>query len=250
MSYRLTPPLVRLRDEINAAYPGRSKISDGWIGDLAHQARKSDHNPDANGVVHAIDVTQWDPGSPLNPNDDVAEAVAEHLRRTKDPRIKYVIWRGRMFSSYASGGVAPWTWRPYTGPNGHFHHVHVSVNPNGADKGWGFTRPSDPAKARAWAPFRPGATDPTIYASGGMRHQVAETQLILKALSIRWADPELDPGPIDGIYGKKSQAAVRAFKRRIIALQKALGTTPWPNDDELVGHLTVNMLRFWNNVTA
>ena len=135
MNWHLAPSLVQLRAEITAGWPGRSTVSDGSIGDPAHSARVSDHNPDADGWVRAVDVTQWDPHTPNDPSDDVAQALAEHLRSQRDPRIKYVIWRGRMFSSYATATRAAWAWGPYSGPNGHFHHVHVSVvaGPAGLD---------------------------------------------------------------------------------------------------------------------
>ena len=51
MSWTLAPALVQLRQELNARWPGRSKASDGTIGDAAHKARVSEHNPDADGVV-------------------------------------------------------------------------------------------------------------------------------------------------------------------------------------------------------
>lgn len=118
MAARIAASLATLRDQINAAYPQRSKVSDGWIGDPAHASRKSDHNPNGAGVVQALDITH-DPAK----GPDTWK-LAETLRQNKDPRIKYVISNGRIFSSQSS----PWTWRPYTGANKHAHHIHVSVN--------------------------------------------------------------------------------------------------------------------------
>ena len=114
---RLAKSLATLRDQINVQYPKRSKLSDGWIGDAAHRATGSDHNPNSAGVVTALDITH-DPAHGVD-----SWALAEILRQRKDPRIKYVISNGRIFSSV----VSPWQWRPYTGANKHAHHVHVSV---------------------------------------------------------------------------------------------------------------------------
>lgn len=251
MPWRLAGSLVTLRNEINNAYPGRSKVSDGALGDTAHSSRVSDHNPDAGNVVRAIDVTQDDPFDTSTPSDDVAEALAEFLRAKKDPRIKYVIWRGRMFSSYKVGKVAPWTWRPYHGPNGHFHHVHVSVQPGGVgDDGrpWGFTRPGNhPPVSRKWIPFGPNfTTDQAITTKNGELVEVTEVQMILTALAHDWHAPELDPGPIDGQYGPRSQAAIRGFKRRMIVLQHATGQQAWPSTDATVNGNVIAALRFWN----
>jgi hypothetical protein len=115
---RKAQSLEVLLSQIDAKYPGRSKSSDGWIGDAAHQATKSDHNPNSAGVVQALDITH----DPANGVD--TWALAETLRLNRDPRIKYVISNGRIFSSV----VDPWNWRPYTGANAHAHHVHVSVS--------------------------------------------------------------------------------------------------------------------------
>jgi hypothetical protein len=53
------------------------------------------------------------------------DKISEQLRLSRDARIKYVIWRDRMYSSYPSAGRPGWTWRPYSGT---FHsHLHVSV---------------------------------------------------------------------------------------------------------------------------
>lgn len=117
MGWRVAKSLLTLREQVDAMAPGRDKSSDGTIGDQSHQSRNSDHNPDANGVVTAMDITN----DPAHGAD--AGAIAEMLRLSKDSRIKYVISNRRIFSSLTS----PWQWRPYTGINAHTHHVHVSV---------------------------------------------------------------------------------------------------------------------------
>lgn len=113
MVYHLAPSLVQLRAEANAVWPGRSKVSDGWIGDTAHGARTSDHNPDyrAGGVVRAIDLTN----AGLDPDRLVAAACA-------DIRTAYVISRGLIY--VRDRGFRA---ERYTGANGHHHHVHISI---------------------------------------------------------------------------------------------------------------------------
>jgi hypothetical protein len=113
--------LDQLKDQIDAAYPGRSISSDGWVGDAAHAARVSDHNPDADGVVRARDFTE-DLAIGLSMNQ-----IAEDIRVSRDKRVKYVIHEGRMFSSYSTSARAAWEWGPYTGINAHLTHMHVSV---------------------------------------------------------------------------------------------------------------------------
>jgi hypothetical protein len=128
MSWYLVPSLVALRDQANAMWPNRDKSSDGSIGDAAHSSRTSDHNPDpVTGAVRAYDLDE-----DLDGTDDESGAelmsFAEHLRSTRDPRIKYVIYEGRMFSSYPTSAYPAWTWRPYSGTsNPHTKHMHVSV---------------------------------------------------------------------------------------------------------------------------
>ena len=134
MSYFLSPALVRLRAEINTLWPGRDKSSDGWIGDTAHSARRSDHNPDypAGGIVRAIDVDK--DGIPTD------AVVAQIIR---DPRVAYVIWNARIWenpAAYPGRGY----WRAYTGANAHRQHFHVSVRHgarwDGNGSSWGITR--------------------------------------------------------------------------------------------------------------
>ena len=121
MQWRLAQSLVELRDEVNAKWPKRSKDSDGSIGDASHASRSSDHNPwitDPPGphVVSAIDITH-DPASGCD-----SYSLAEFLRLSGDPRIKYIISNRKIAS--AQGG---WAWRKYSGANPHNHHCHISV---------------------------------------------------------------------------------------------------------------------------
>ncbi len=120
MTWRLAESLETLRGQINAAAPNRSKASDGTIGDAAHASRASDHNPHVRdgktGVVTAIDITH----DPRNGVD--GDSIAAALRGSLDPRIKYIIWKRRIWTP-AKGA----DWRRYTGSNPHDKHVHVSV---------------------------------------------------------------------------------------------------------------------------
>lgn len=135
-----TSLLVLLR-EVNAVNPGRDKTSDGGVGDAAHQARPSSHNPDQYGVYRARDFDK----------DGLdAGALAEHIRRrgqAGDPRLRnggYVIWNRRIAGPDHRG----WQWRPYTGINAHLSHVHVSVtdDPGHYDdpRPWGWLPPALP----------------------------------------------------------------------------------------------------------
>lgn len=122
---RIAKSLDVLRGQIDQRYPNRSKVSDGWIGDPAHAARDSDHNPDDDGVVKALDITH----DLVNGPD--TWAMAETLRKNRDRRIKYVISNGRAFvgnhGTWNGNNVGAWTWFKYTGANNHAKHVHVSV---------------------------------------------------------------------------------------------------------------------------
>lgn len=123
-AWKVAKSLLHLRDQINHAVPDRKRQNDGTIGDAAHSARVSDHNPNMAGVVCAMDITH-DPKGGCD-----SYALAETLRAAKDKRIKYVISNRKIFSS----GSAPWQWRPYHGANPHDCHVHVSVK--GPNRVW------------------------------------------------------------------------------------------------------------------
>jgi hypothetical protein len=124
IQWRAARCLLKLRDQVDAMAPRRNKASDGTIGDASHAASTSDHNPwvrDAPGpnVVTAIDITH-DPVHGANAHKIVAAIV-----KSRDSRLKYLIWDRRIISST----VSPWVWRPYTGSNPHTSHFHLSVVP-------------------------------------------------------------------------------------------------------------------------
>jgi len=124
MAWRVAKSLIRLREQIDIKAPKRSKASDGTIGDAAHAASTSDHNPWVKdgpiGVVTAIDITH-------DPEDGCdAQQIVNALVASKDLRIKYIIWNRQIISSI----VKPWVWRPYSGKNPHSHHFHLSIQPD------------------------------------------------------------------------------------------------------------------------
>jgi len=107
--------------QVDTKYPGRNRSSDGWIGDAAHRTRKSDHNPDPDGVVRALDITN-DPRVGLS-----SRKMAENILASRDPRIDYIIADRRIAFSSKQQGVMPWTWKAYGGTNPHDRHWHLSV---------------------------------------------------------------------------------------------------------------------------
>jgi len=136
----MTPKLCKagqqLRLQVDDSYPDRDRTSDGWIGDTRHSARPSDHNPDATGIVRAIDIDR-DLSGKAKP--DLMPDLADQLRlcaKRGDKRISYVIFNGRIASSKKA-----WAWRPYDGINKHNHHCHISFTKKGDADGSFFNIP-------------------------------------------------------------------------------------------------------------
>jgi hypothetical protein len=122
MSWRVANSLEVLLAELNAAAPHRSKVSDGSIGDPAHAARLSDHNPNAAGVVRARDFTH-DPNGGLDCHDLAQGLTALIGAHPAMGSGAYVIWRSHIFSADRRTEG----WRIYTGTNPHDKHLHLSV---------------------------------------------------------------------------------------------------------------------------
>ena len=121
---RLVAAGVQLRKQIDKRWPSRSRRSDGWIGDSAHAARRSDHNPDARGWVHAIDIDADLDKSDPKAAQRLADQIVAYARSglPGSDRIKYVVWNNRIAS-----GTYKNTWWEWRGSGyGHTHHIHVS----------------------------------------------------------------------------------------------------------------------------
>lgn len=190
MAWRLARSLDVLSAEIRAAAPGTTIWS---IGDQAHASTWSDHNPNAAGVVCAIDVLG-------NAGLDLAK-LAETVRRAGaagHPAAKYVIYYRRI-----AGRHTGWQWRKYTGTNPHTSHVHVSV---GVGSDGRSTGPYD--DTAPWGVAGPGGGgDPLIgLRKGDEGDAVYALQNILRRAGF-------DAGPSDGIYGSKTAAQVLACRR-------------------------------------
>jgi hypothetical protein len=122
MKPQLSKAAKQLREQFDDSYPSRDRTSDGWIGDTRHAARPSDHNPDANGWVRAIDVDR-DVSGRSKPDlmPDIADQIRLLCKSKKERRIAYIIFDGRIASSKKA-----WAWRTYEGSNKHNHHCHIS----------------------------------------------------------------------------------------------------------------------------
>ena len=212
MAWRVAKALDTLLVQINGIAPGRSKLSDGSIGDAAHASRSSDHNPwvkdGAMGVVTARDYTH-DPGHGAD-----MHAISEALRSARDPRIKYVIWNRRSFSLASPA----WAWRPYGGSNPHDKHMHVSVQ---SSKGsYDSTAPwAVGGPAREWVL---GDREIVAGAQGG---DVGQWQTLLRL----YVDVAI---VVDGDYGPATQAATARYQ-----------TSSHLAADGMVGALTMAAMR-------
>lgn len=110
------PALVQLRRQVDDAWPGRDRKSDGCCGDDDHRNRKSDHNPAANGYAHALDI---DEDIVAGMGDRPLWDFAVHL--LADVRVRYLIYEAQLL--YPDGRI-----KPYSGVNAHRHHLHISIH--------------------------------------------------------------------------------------------------------------------------
>lgn len=199
---RLVKSLATLRAQVNQLAPKRSKVSDGWIGDTKHAARKSQHNPDGDGTVDAVDITH----DPKNGMD--ADKLAEAIRTSKDKRVGYVIYNSRIFSG--ATGKQPFVWRKYTGANAHTKHVHIDVIDKHQDDTTPWKIDAAFGKASPVAKPAPNLTEKqksAVMRRGSKGEFVTELQGNLNSLGY---------GPLtaDGVFGASTARAVKKFQSK------------------------------------
>jgi len=125
---KLVPGGVKLRAQLDARFPRRDKSSDGWIGDRAHAARASDHNPDRLGWVHALDIDE-NFGTGLFSRGRNARALADQMIAYAasglpgSDRVKNVVFENQV----ASGTYRSTWWRFRGSGYGHTQHIHISL---------------------------------------------------------------------------------------------------------------------------
>lgn len=188
MSWHLAPSLKQLLNEVNGAWPNRSKSSDGTIGDRAHSARKSDHNPNSRGSVNAIDITAK--------GVDVARIIAVAKRH---PSVRYIIYN-RSIMNRDIGNFKP---RAYHGANPHTAHVHISIyQRESAEKdtrSWGLaSAKAKPAPKRPEPPRKPAGKAPKFPLPAG-----------------HWYGPESKNNKNHSGYWAKDRAGIKQWQSQM-----------------------------------
>jgi hypothetical protein len=109
LAKRATPAAIAVLRQATEHWPKRNKASDGLLPSKAHVAKNpnSDHNSG-----FAVDLTH-DPS-----NGIYCQVIYTQLQ--KDPRVKYLIFKGRIWSKAKGEHV-------YTGSNPHNKHLHISI---------------------------------------------------------------------------------------------------------------------------
>lgn len=109
LAKKAQPAAIAVLRQATALCPHRKRASDGLLPSKAHVAHNpnSDHNSG-----YAVDLTHDKLGG-INCFD-----LFQKLR--KDPRVKYLIFSGRIWSEEKGE-------REYTGTNKHNKHLHISI---------------------------------------------------------------------------------------------------------------------------
>lgn len=125
MSWTAAPALLAILADADRVAPGRSHASDGTIGDPAHAASKSDHNPDFRGIVHACDVTN-DPGHGMD-TWHWAQVIAGRMMLGQETRVEYLVsFDGNVDVIFHPSVSLAWR-QNGSAKQEHRSHLHVSI---------------------------------------------------------------------------------------------------------------------------
>ena len=214
---RLCAAGVTLRDQVNQRWPSRDKASDGWIGDSRHQAnagwgtngRGSYHNPDPNGIVHAIDLDEDFFGKGKGGQKaamEFAQQLATYCREGKDGgRIAHIVYEGKVASATAQN------WHFRGSGYGHFQHIHISFTNKADNDGSKFRlpifdnndekpKPPSPKPPVNKIPAYPGRSKLSFNQRNADVRSM-QRQLVAKGFNI--------PAGATGFYGDQTVAAVK-----------------------------------------
>jgi len=129
-----TKALDRMWNDWRDTFPASNRAEDGWIGDAAHQAETSGHNPDDTPGSRAeysdadtiAEVRAIDKDARLNSTITMQQVVDRMLATPGDlVRLRYIIFNGYIWRK--AGG---WKRETYTGKDKHRTHAHFSGDPN------------------------------------------------------------------------------------------------------------------------
>lgn len=190
----------------------------GWIAGASHrqsgphfpQSPPPPGNPDKQ--VDAIDV-------PHRPDLGVdCHVLCEDLRTNPENRrrLRHMIFDGRQCSSYWMDGIAPWTWRPYSGEDMHRGHAHVEAadDPHDVTAPWIYRLMEDELNAQQAAML--SALYHVVCGLGGDRlsagDAVPEEDRLPGKISVPGA-----ASPIDRTKGNTLVEQVRSMRRMMFA---------------------------------
>lgn len=209
-TWHLAPSLVQLQKDLDAEF-GKSRPNDGTIGDQAHAARSSEHNPDndpdpmPHGAVSAIDVY-----TDANGKTWISDAQFDRFLAVlqKDSRVWYVIHKGHIWSR--THGFEK---REYDGANPHTTHVHISLMQTKAAH--------DSTASWKIKGIKAGADSPTVpplklvKLEGNVRPGARAAQVpLLKQLLITAGYAEGDiTDPLSTVYGRGAEESVNRFHK-------------------------------------
>lgn len=221
---------VTLRDQVNKKWDKRDKASDGWVGDKNHMARPSDHNPDKNGWVHAIDIDEdfLGKGRGEKTAKEFADQLIKYAREGKDGgRLKYVVYENKIASGTHANRY--WVWRD--GNWGHTQHIHVSFTDKAQRDGSKFDLPifrDENAQTPQKPQEKPNSGIPfpgNGFVEFGKKNDYVkqmQKQLIAKGYKI--------PSGATGRYFSETENAVKQFYRQEMKLTsngKKMGPKSW-----------------------